>query len=251
MLKLNLSNIKNILIIVLLIFGFIQGVIYVNNRNEIRNQEINIAALNDSIKITTDKYNRQVYSKNILLADYKDLLKYNGDLAKEIKSGKQKNLAEITKLNLKINNLSDSLKKINGSLIKQDSNLYVYEFKDSTEFRRFKTQVEVVSTLKPESTNLRVIEDIVLADLIIKKYITKDSISLSVYSNNPKLEIGQIEGSIVDISKYTKVAPKKKFSVNTGFQIGVGGVWGWKQTTPLPGIYAGFGIGLSHNLFNF
>ena len=85
MLKLNLSNIKNILIIVLLIFGFIQGMIYVNNRNEIRNQEINIAALNDSIKITTDKYNRQVYSKNILLADYKDLLKYNGDLAKEIK----------------------------------------------------------------------------------------------------------------------------------------------------------------------
>ena len=68
MLKLNLSNIKNILIIVLLIFGFIQGMIYVNNRNEIRNQEINIAALNDSIKITTDKYNRQVYSKNILLA---------------------------------------------------------------------------------------------------------------------------------------------------------------------------------------
>ena len=88
MLKLNLSNIKNILIIVLLIFGFIQGMIYVHNRNKIRNQEINIAALNDSIKITTDKYNRQVYSKNILLADYKDLLKYNGDLAKEIKSGK-------------------------------------------------------------------------------------------------------------------------------------------------------------------
>lgn len=250
--KLNLQNIKNILLIGMLvvIFGFMYS--FRQQSNTIATQNININSLTDTIRVTSDRYNNALYSKNILLLDYDGLKKVNAELAREVKRGSQTNLAEITQLQIVIDNLTDSLKKTNGLLIKQDSNLYVYEFKDSTEFRYFQSQVAVVTNHRPDSVQLQVIKDQIFADIIIKKYIEKDKITLQVYSHNPNLSLNTIEGSIIDISKYTKIAPKKKFSVGIGPQIGIGYV----STLVKPqsdgiGWYVGIGVNVQYNFINF
>ena len=142
MIKLNLQSIEKIVLyaipVVLIFFLCYQNF---KLKDKLHNNEINISALTDSLQITNDKYSREVASKNILLLDYNTLKETNSNLSDELKKSKKKNLAEIQKLNITINNLNDSIKNIEGSYKEYLNNKYIYEFKDSNEYRTFVTNV--------------------------------------------------------------------------------------------------------------
>lgn len=252
MIKLNLQSIEKIVLyaipVILIFFLCYQNV---KLKNKVHNNEINISALTDSLEITKDKYNREVASKNILLVDYNTLKETNSYLSDELQKSKKKNLAEIHKLNITINNLNDSIKNIEGSYKEYLNNKYIYEFKDSNEYRTFITNVEIESLNKPDSVNMTLLKDEVFADLIIKKYITEDKINLQITSNNPNLHIDQIDGAVLDINEIYNLKPCPKFSFNIGPQFGIGWVKSTEPNFGNVGFYFGIGFGISYNLINF
>lgn len=251
MINLNRSNIKTICIVILsFIIAVLIGVQSCSSY-KIKQQKINISALTDSVTVIKDKYGNEVYSKNILLADYNDLKKLNQELADEVKKGNKKNLAEINKLKMVVSILQDSLNNLDGKLIEKDSNTYVYEFIDSTQYNVFKSKVTVTSSNQPDSILLNRIKDEVYADLIIKKYITDDKITLSVYSNNPMLSFTNIDGSIIDISQYKKLEKKKRFTFGVGISTGVGYTYGLTSKKSDLGTYLGVGLTLQYNIISF
>lgn len=251
MTSLNRSNIKTICIVILsIIIAVLIGLQGCSNY-KIKQQKINISALTDSITIVEDKYGNEIYSKNILLADYNDLKKLNQELADEVKKGNKKNLAEINQLKMVISLLQDSLNNIEGELVEKDSNTYIYEFVDSSQYNVFKSKVTVVSTNQPDSILLNRIKDEVYADLIIKKYITDDKITLSVYSSNPMVSFTNIDGSIIDISQYKKLEKKKRFTFGVGVSTGVGYTYGLTTKKSDLGTYLGVGFTLQYNLISF
>jgi hypothetical protein len=69
---------------------------------------------------------------------------------------------------------------------------------------------------------MNLLKDEILADIIIKKYINNNQINLQVTSNNPYLQITNIDGSILDVADYNKVEKPKRFSLNIGPQFGFG-----------------------------
>jgi hypothetical protein len=69
---------------------------------------------------------------------------------------------------------------------------------------------------------MNLLKDEILADIIIKKYINNNQINLQVTSNNPYLQITNIDGSILDVADYNKIEKPKRFSLNIGPQFGMG-----------------------------
>lgn len=251
MTNLNLSNIKNICIILLAVVIIILLSIQGCSRQKIKEQNININALTDSLTVSKNKCGEAIYSKNILLADYNTLKQINSNLTQEIEKGTKKNLAEINKLNMIISGLTDSISLLQGTLIKQDSGTYIYEFIDSTAFRVFKNEVLIATNNKPDSVILRPLKNDIYANLVIKKYVTEDKINLQVYSNNPAVTFTDIEGSIIDISQYQKIQKKKRFSLGVGLTTGVGYTRGFTTKQSDIGSFVGVGFTLSYNLISF
>lgn len=257
--KLNLSNIKNYLskikITNILFFTLIIlcGILYTLNYNtslELENVRLNLKASNDSIVVYKNKNNQNVYKIKSLVASYNQLKDINSNLVYEInKLTKQdkKNLIEINKLNLHINLLNDSIKYINNNLISQSIDsvskltTYNYGLKDSTKFRELSAIIKVKSISQPLSVNTEISKDIIYTDLVIGKTLKNNQLELFVTSSNPGLVVTSLEGSIVDLKKYNKLQPKKKFSI--GLQFG----YGMTKSGFSP--YAG--IGGSFNLISF
>lgn len=253
--KLILNYIKQIKIInlgfvgLLILSGLLYGMYY-DKTEKLKEIEYNLIAKSDTIKIFKNKNDENVYKIQSLTLNYKELKKINSDLINEInKLSKKdkKNLVEINKLNLTINLLKDSIKKIDNNPIDSiyDSNLgltiYNFELKDSTKFRELEGTIKVASTKKPTSVKTILTKDVVKTDLVIGKTLKNDTLELFVSSSNSGLVVNNIEGSVIDLKAYNKLQPKKKFSL--GIQIGYGAT--------IYGLTPYVGIGGSFNLINF
>jgi hypothetical protein len=257
--NLNLSNIKDfikkikwtsILFIGLLVSCVGVYTLYKNNLNKLEIAEWNLKTQNDTIKTLKNKAGENVYKINSLILSKKDLEKTNSDLSAEIDKLSKKdkrNLVEINKLNLSINLLNDSIKKLNNkpidSIYDPTTKLttYNYELKDSTEFRELKGVIKVTSSNRPNRVSTDLTVDKVFTDLIIGKTLNNDKLELFVSSSNSGLVVDKLEGSVIDLKAYQKLLPKKKFSI--GFQVGYG--------FTAYGLTPYIGIGGSYNLINF
>ena len=257
--NLNLLNIKsfikniklnNILFIGLMLSCVGTYTMYKNVSNKLEIAEWNLKTQNDTIKTLKNKVGENVYKINSLILSKKDLEKNNSDLSVEIdKLNKKdkKNLIEINKLNITINLLEDSVKKLNNEL--KDSTFdpqtglttYNYELKDSSKFRELKGIIKVTSTNQPSTVKTDLLVDKVYTDLVIGKTLKNDKLELFVSSSNSGLVVNNIEGSVVDLKAYNKFQPKKKFSL--GLQLGYG--------FTIYGLSPYIGIGGSYNLINF
>ena len=257
--NLNLLNIKsfikniklnNILFIGLMLSCVGTYTMYKNVSNKLEIAEWNLKTQNDTIKTLKNKVGENVYKINSLILSKKDLEKNNSDLSVEIdKLNKKdkKNLIEINKLNITINLLEDSVKKLNNEL--KDSTFdpqtglttYNYELKDSSKFRELKGIIKVTSTNQPSTVKTDLLVDKVYTDLVIGKTLKNDKLELFVSSSNSGLVVNNIEGSVVDLKAYNKLQTKKKLSL--GFQVGYG--------MTLYGLSPYIGIGGSYNLINF
>jgi opacity protein-like surface antigen len=260
MLNLNLSSIKNwiktkttlkdlsfigLIVICAILYGT-----YKQTKNDLQETQRNLIAATDTIKVTKNKLGENVYKINSLTADYKQLKEINSELVLEInKLSKKdkKNLVEINKLNLTINLLQDSIKELNNQLTGFDIDpvtgltTYNYELKDSTKFRELRGTIKVTTTNQPSKVNTVLTMDKVYTDLVIGKTLKNDKLELFVTSSNSGLVVNNIQGSVIDLNAYTKLQPKKRFSV--GLQAGYGlTIYG---ATPY------VGVGVSYNLFNF
>lgn len=252
MIKLNQQSINIVLYIILIVVIIILSSVIAYKQNTIRENQYNITALQDTLSVEKDRYQRLVYSQNILLMEAKELKTYNQDLYKEIQKGTKKNLAEINKLQLIIANQSDSIKNLQGNLISEDSLKYTYEFYKTTDFLTYNQQLSVYSTVKPSLVQSDFLSYQVKADLILKKYIDNNQIRLQVISNNPYLVISSIEGSVVDISKYQKPQKRKNWTLSAGLQLGTGVIVPYtNQQQVQAGFYGGFGLTLGYNIISF
>jgi peptidoglycan hydrolase CwlO-like protein len=93
-------------------------VLYENKSKKLEIAEWNLKTQNDTIKTLKNKAGENVYKINSLILSVKDLKKNNSDLSAEIDKlsrKDKKNLVEINKLNLSINLLNDSIKKLQSS----------------------------------------------------------------------------------------------------------------------------------------
>ena len=114
------SNLLNISIGGLIIICVIFASAYYNKSNKLKLANYNLYALGDTLKVTKNKANQNVYKINSLLLNYKQLKNTNSELANEIDNltkDDKKYLVEINKLNLTINLLKDSVLKLNNKLI--------------------------------------------------------------------------------------------------------------------------------------
>lgn len=233
----------------LILCGLLYG-LYYTKREELKETQQNLIAKSYTIRIFKNKANENVYKIQSLTLDYKELKKVNSDLVNEINKLSKKdknNLVEINKLNLTINLLNDSIKKINnkpiGSTYDPETGLTTYDFelKDSTKFRKLRGTIKVTSTKQPTKVNTELTVDNVYTDLVIGKTLKNDKLELFVSSSNSGLVVTNIEGSVIDLKAYKKLIPKKKFSL--GLQIGYGAT--------IYGLTPYVGIGGSFNLINF
>ena len=261
--NLNLLNIKNSIIDyikqikiinlgfvgLLILCGLLYG-LYYNKREELKETQQNLIAKSDTIRIFKNKANENVYKIQSLTLDYKELKKVNSDLVNEINKLSKKdknNLVEINKLNLTINLLNDSIKKINnkpiGSTYDPETGLTTYDFelKDSTKFRELRGIIKVTSKDKPFKVDTELLIDKVYTDLTIGKTLKNDKLELFVSSSNSKLLVTNLIGSVVDLKAYNKFQPKKRFSLS--LQTGYG--------FTIYGLSPYIGIGGSYNLINF
>lgn len=257
MTKLNPQYINYIIMAILVIILVIFAALYFKKAGELHQAEYNITALTDSITVGKNKAKEIEFSQAIFMADYKTLKKLNGDLVKEIDKSSKKHLAEINKLGIMINNLKDSIKIVNSKLVKVDTIagaiVYTYQVSDSTAYRIWEGNAYVTATEEPKDFLFKLTQDKIYTDIVIRKYIDKDQIKLTVSSSNPGLVVDKIEGSILDISEFQKLAKKKKFSVGIGIHVGVGavGIIENKSITHQGfGPYAGIGLNFSYKLFD-
>jgi len=257
--NLNLSNIKNfikkikwtsILFIGLMITCVGTYVLYENKSKKLEIAEWNLKTQNDTIKTLKNKAGENVYKINSLILSVKDLKKNNSDLSAEIDKlsrKDKKNLIEINKLNISIDLLNDSIKKLNNKPI--DSvydpttklTTYNYELKDSTKFRELRGVIKVTSSNRPNTVKTDLTMDKVYTDLVIGKTLKNDKLELFVSSSNSGLVVDKLEGSVIDLKAYQTLLPKKRFSI--GLQVGYG--------FTMYGLSPYIGIGGSYNLIKF
>ena len=124
-------------------------------------------------------------------------------------------MVEISKLNIAINLLKDSISNLNNSFIDSDTDsttgltTYNYELEDSTQFRELKGIIKVTSINQPSSVNTILTVDKVYTDLVIGKTLKNNKLELFVSSSNSGLVVTKLQGSVIDLNAYNKFTTKE------------------------------------------
>lgn len=213
--NLNLSSIKNIIIVVLVIITILFGGLYFNKKADLDIANQNYYAAVDSLRTTKNELGEIVYEKNMYVLSIEELKKENhslyGDIAK-LSSKNKRNLTEISKLNTEIDFLKDSISQSLDTTYKEG---YKFLFDKSNDYRTLKGFTIV--NLDPISSDLFIEEDKIITDLTIYKTKTDKGIQLNVSSSNPYLKINSIEGSVVEV----QTVKPKRWGLGVGLGFGV------------------------------
>lgn len=220
------QNLKDYLILILSIFLFSY---YIYSNNEIKNNENNVEALIDSLRIEKNKADELEYQKKILITSKKNLKEYNETLFNELKKEKGK-VKTIIKTKIKIE--TDTLYlKSDGILIQKDN--YIINFKYDSLNRLILGHTKF--TLKDSLlTNIQttILKNELKLNLVTGIKKNKKNLEIFVRSDDKDVIIENIQGAIID-------APKPK-------KIGIGVFLGY-STNFKPTV----GIGISYNFIRF
>jgi hypothetical protein len=243
---------RNLLIIILILilvgigFGFTR---YQAMSTKLDISEQNQKALTDSLRLSKDKLGTVVASKNVLVAEKKDLANLNSELSEELKRMKGK-VREISVVKTDI--IHDTL-YIQNELVKYDNDVHGLKWEHDTAYdesnKRF---ISGVSMFKLDSVTgkLEPLNTIISEDLIKFKMVTglveKDgNVEIFVKSDYPGFEVMELDGAIVDPKKHPvikKFTNKKKWGIGPYVGVGFNG--------ELKGVLQ-LGVGVQYSLIRF
>lgn len=218
--------------------------------NTIKINDNNISALTDSLKTTKNKLGEVIKSAELLILSVNDLKKHNSDLTKEINklsSKDKRSLVEINKLNITIDMLGDSIKRLQpDSIVIINDSMKSYKFNRSNKFRELEWDVDI--TNKKDGTEVvtsAIITDKIYMDLVINKKKEGDKLNLSVSSSNPYVNVTDIQGSVIDLTAYNSLQKSKLFGL--GVHVG----YGLSINNSVVFLSPYIGIGLNYNLIKW
>lgn len=252
---------RNILLIIILLllfgawFGYNK---YATMKTDLAISQQNEAALADSVRVEKNKVGDLTYSKNILIADKKNLEDLNADLAEELSKTKGK-----------VRELNKIITQIEADTVYIPTEVVIYVNDDSTKTyglswehdttyseNNFR-QLAGVSKFDLDSNGIITpLETIITKDLINFSLTTglreKDgNIEIFATSPYPNLVVTEMNGAIIDPKKHPvikKFTKKKRFGIGPYVGVGIG-----VNTTPTVNVGLGFqiGIGVHYDIFRF
>lgn len=216
-----------IVIVILVVLGSFTAYLgnrYFSLKNQLSIANQNQSALNDSLRVSTNKVGELVYSKQILVANHiKDIKNLNSEMLKEFKKIDGK-VHELTKIVAGISH--DTVIIDNTKLLKfpnGDSGLAFNYSKiyDAENYRiiegvsRFKYD-SISNVLTPLSTLIS--KDEIKFDLVQGLRTTKDGkVEVFATSSYPGFKVAELNSMIIDPKKHpslTKFTKKNKFGLS-------------------------------------
>jgi len=229
---------RNILIVVILLL--LAGVGYSINRSgnlktklAISNQ--NNKALSDTVRITKNKVGTLEYSKNVLVAEKRDIASLNTKLGQELDKEKGK-VRELTHIVATIGNQPNDTIEITNTIIKHPNGVYGLAWEYDTIYDHYNSRhLAGESRFRYQNDSIVPLQTIITKDNINFNLVTglrelDGNIEIFARSDNPNFGVIQLDGAIIDPKKHPVL---KKFT---------------KQKRWSVGPYAGVGIGSSLNL---
>jgi len=248
---------RNILVIVLLLLTLAFGIgfnRYSNLKTKLMFSEQNIKALNDSVRVSENKVGELEYSKNILIAEKRDLEDLNADLAEEVKKEKGK-VNEIIKL---VSKIERDTTYLTNTLISYPNGENGLSWSNDTIYNQNNERhLSGISKFTIDSSgNIIPLETIITKDYFKFDLVTglreKDgNIEIFVRSGFPGFENIQLDGAIIDPKNHPVM---KKFTEPKRWGIGPYAGFGVNiNTMPTAnlGIGFSFGISIQYSLIRF
>jgi len=218
----------------------------------------NIAALNDTIKLTTNRLGNAQYEKRTFITSVKNLEKLNSELYQEVKAQKGQ-VAQLTKIvgvlsTPKPKDPIDGTTVIKGVPCDSLGGSYLTTWEtlqrfDSINSRSLKAQTEIfLKNKKVEKSQTKILEDRISFDLVTGLEKKDDGYRIFVRSNYPGFAPAKISGAFIPQSDLLPPQKRKNWSLGFGPHIGLGIR---VVPTPMPVWYVGIGLNYQFNLINF
>lgn len=261
------SSITNMLkrkdIILLVIIGILCMLLFrqcsstSNIQSQLDIQNLNLDALNDTIRVQKNKAGEDMFVKKTLLADKNSLEKLNSDLSDELKKVKGQVIA-LQKVGAKVDT---KIRYVPTYLTEYPDGNYSLDWKFDTtysegNYRKFSGNsfFEIdISTNEVIPRKTKIGEDILAFSFVTGLREKDDALEIFVTPKYPDMVITDIEGAIIDPHKsevLKKMFPQKKWSVGpyAGIGIGAGNAF---NGIPIIGPMFSLGIALQYSLFKF
>ena len=204
----------------------------------------NEKALNDSVRVTTNKLGEQIFLKNTFIADGKKLKELNAELYKEVKNLKG-DVKIITTANTEIK--SDPIYLTNTITKYADGVVNIGWKYDSIFSKGNYRKLAGISKIQYDSTNVldkgtTITQDEIGISVTTGLVKLDGSYQIFVKSNYPGMTISDIQGSILDKNMIQSDESSWVFGPYVGVGVGVDPV----NKTIGPNV--SFGLGITYNL---
>lgn len=210
----------------------------------------NQIALNDSIRVVTNKYGEEISLKNTLIGDVKELEKLNSELASDAKKLKGKVLyisnllANVENDTVFVDNVvyeyPNGTKELNWSYYKDFGN---GNTRNLSGFSRFSILQDSTNTFNILDKGTTISKDLMTIKLTTGLTELDDSYQIYVKTDYPGLEFGQIDGAILDKKRFMKqTQPTWVFGPSIYLGVGI------DPGNSVAGTQIGLGISATFNL---
>jgi transcriptional regulator NrdR family protein len=245
-----MKKITILLIILTIVLSIINLKSCTENSKLKKQNQYTMKVLLDEVRVTKNKNDELEFRQLTLMTDLKSLSNTNSVLNDDINKltkKEQKNLLDITKLKIEVNNLKDSIKELDMTQIAISDSVNRYQFIYKNEFRELIGYTDVNSILKPNDVKTFITTDKTFLNLTINKVKTKDGVEIIVSSTNPSVNIGKIDGAILNYADLVGNKKRLKYSINLsiGYSLGVNPFNSQLYLGPT------IGLGLGYNIINF
>ena len=226
-------------------------------KSQIKIQNMNLDALNDTVRLQKNKDGEDTYVRKTLLATKDNLEKLNKNLADELKKVK----GQVLVLQSVETVIKTDTQYVNNYLTVYEDGSYSLDWKfDSTfsvnNYRKFSGNSffkidSITHKVTPGSTRINQDE---LGFSFITGIREKDNaLEIFVTPKYPGMRITEIEGAIIDPHKsdvLKNMFPNKKWSVGPYVGIGMGAGYGFNGK-PIAGPVFNIGLGVQYSWFKF
>lgn len=245
------------IVAILCIFLFRQCDSNLDLKTQVKIQDMNLDALEDTVRVQKNKAGEATYVKKTLLADKNSLEKLNKDLKEELDKQKgkviviEKVLTETKVDTHYVNSYLTSYQNGNYSLDwKYDSLFSVNNYRKFSG-KSFFTVDTINNRIIPGKT--RIDQDEIGFSFITGLREKDNALEIFVTPKYPGMKITEIEGAVIDPQKsdvLKTMFPNKKWSVGPYVGIGIGAGYGLNGN-PIAGPVFNIGLGVQYSLFKF
>lgn len=228
-----------------------------NLENQLDIQNLNLDALNDTVRLQKNKIGEDIYVRKSLLATKQNLEKLNKDLAEELRKEKAKvlTLQKITTV------IKYETKYVNNYLTRYPDGKYSLDWKYDTTYSEgnyrkiagnsfFKIDT-ITGKITPGMTKIGTDES---GFSFVTGIREKDgALEIFVNPKHPCMQVTNIEGAIIDPHKsdvLKKMFPVKKWSVGPYLGVGIGTGVNFAKN-PINGVMVTAGFSIQRNWLKF